>query len=330
MSGPLYRDTTANVPCPLTGSRGAVVIAERDRHGKPLRTVMSKASGLAFTDPRPTPDEVRRFYAEEYRVQYKQTATPKPKHIVRAGRLAQRRLSVFANRLAPGCRLLDAGAGGGEFVHLATRRGFAAQGVEPNRGYAEFAIREYGVPVFNGFYQDAPFQPEQFDCVTMFHVLEHLEQPVDALRLLAGWLRPGGTMVVEVPSLVATDTAPNQKWHLGHLYHFTEATLAATAVLAGLRPVRFVEFGNVFGVFEKPAAGEPAGDAGACLRGAFEANLRVLKSHTPLAHYSVPARPLLRVWSKASRAVSERRVTERYRDRRPAEMLNDLALGRVA
>lgn len=330
MHGPLYREVTTKSPCPLTGSHEAVVVAERDRHGKPLRTVLSKASGLAFTDPRPTPERLRRFYETEYRVAYKRTLTPKPKHIVRAGRAARERLARFEQRLAPGCRLLDAGAGGGEFVHLASSRGYAAQGVEPNRGYAEFAIDEYGVEIFNGFYQDAPYQPGQFDCVTMFHVLEHLEQPVKALRLLAGWLRPGGTMVVEVPDLVTKETAPNQKWHLGHLHHFTNATLAATAVLAGLRPIRFVDCGNVFGVFEKPTGGSSPGEASDYLAGAFEANLHALQSHTPLAHYGASVHPVRRVWSKASRAVSERRVIEKYRDRSPAAMLTDLAVGRVA
>lgn len=324
------RAVTTETPCCLTGSHDARVVAERDRHGNPLRTVISTASGLVFTDPRPTPEEVRRFYAEEYRVQYKQTATPKLKHVLRAGRLAKQRLASIADRLTPGCRMLDAGSGGGEFLHAATAAGYDAGGIEPNEGYAQYSINQYGLRVYNGFYQDAPFAEGEFDCVTMFHVLEHLEEPVEALRLLGRWVRPGGTLVVEVPCVDSRETAPGQKWHVGHLYNFSGPTLAATAIRAGFEPVRVGTVGNVFGVFERPESGSPTTSVESVLKGAYETTSRILAEHTALAHYSRPHVPLGRFLSKARRVMDEKSVVRQYESRGPAALLDDLAVGKVA
>jgi len=55
------------------------------------------------------------FYREEYRLSYKQTFTPKPKHILRAARACRNRLQRAGEVVRAGMRCLDIGAGGGEW-----------------------------------------------------------------------------------------------------------------------------------------------------------------------------------------------------------------------
>ncbi|MEM9354182.1 MAG: class I SAM-dependent methyltransferase [Planctomycetota bacterium] len=318
-------------PCCLTGSRDAVVVAEKDRHGKPLRTVISTESGLVFTDPRPTDDEVRRFYSEEYRLQYKQTHTPKLKHILRAGRNAHARLDRVNAHLTPGARVLDAGSGGGEFLHACRAAGYEARGVEPNEGYARFAAEQYGVDVFNGFYEDLPFAPGSFDCVTLFHVLEHLQEPVEAIRLLANSLKVGGVLVVEVPDVESTDTAPNQKWHLGHLFNFSRATLLATGARAGLEAVSTGNpGGNLEAVFRKASESTEPLPTDDVLCGSFDRTLGILTHHTAVRHYSLPLVPISRLVKKVARTFDEKRVTRPYQELPASELLDDLAARRIA
>ena len=319
------------LPCPLTGSRKAVVVAERDRHGKPLRTVINTESGLVFTDPRPTDDQVRRFYSEEYRLQYKNTFTPKPKHVLRAGRRALERIDRLQRWIKPGCRVLDAGAGGGEFVHCCRASGYEAQGIEPNKGYAQYAIEQYGVDIYNGFYEDAGFEEGGFDCITMFHVLEHLQEPVAALSLLARWLRVGGVLMVEVPDVESTETAPNQKWHLGHLFNFSTKTLQAAGARAGLETIwSGLPGGDLCVVFRKPCEQLEPLPVDGLIAGAFELTYGLLMQHTAVRHYSRPHVPLSRVVRKVIRIIDERRVTRAYADRPVREMLDDVAMRRVA
>lgn len=238
-------------PCPLTGGREAVVVATRDRHGKPLRNVMSLGGGLVYVDPRPVDDLVK-FYREDYRVAYKRTYEPKPKHILRAAEVALERLRHSRQAAQPGMRCLDIGAGGGEWVYLMQRLGCESLGIEPNTGYGSFAKERYGVDVFLGVYQDADLEPETFDLLSLFQVLEHLADPVEDLRRMGRFLRKGGLLLVEVPDILFPGMRFEHKWHEGHLFGFDALTLEAVAAKAGLRK-RFVEVlpGNLFGVFEK-------------------------------------------------------------------------------
>lgn len=241
----------ADRPCPLTGSREAVIIADRDRLGQPLRNVQSEASGILYVDPLPVED-LARFYRDEYRVSYKQSFVPKPKHIHRAGGVALERHGHSREAAGAGMRTLDIGAGGGEWVYLMQRLGCEAFGIEPNLGYGSFAKDQYGVEVFLGMYQEASFEPGSFDLLSLFQVLEHLADPVEDLRNLSRFLKPGGLFLIEVPDILFPGMRFDHKWHEGHLFGFDALTLEAVAAKAGLRK-RFLTVlpGNLFGVFEK-------------------------------------------------------------------------------
>lgn len=238
-------------PCPLCEDREAIVVAERDRHGAPLRNVIAAKSGLIRVDPLPVQD-LAKFYREDYRVAYKQTLVPKPKHLLRAGRVALARHGHSGRLAKAGMRTLDIGAGGGEWVYLMKTLGCEAFGIEPNTGYGSFAKDQYGVDVALGMYQEAAFEAESFDLLSLFQVLEHLADPVEDLRAMSRLLKNGGLFLIEVPDILFPGMRFGHKWHEGHLFGFDALTLEAVAAKAGLKR-RFVEVlpGNLFGVFEK-------------------------------------------------------------------------------
>jgi SAM-dependent methyltransferase len=132
------------------------------------------------------------------------------------------------------------------------RLGCESFGIEPNLGYGSFAKDQYGVEVFLGMYQEASFEPGSFDLLSLFQVLEHLADPVEDLRNLSRFLKPGGLFLIEVPDILFPGMRFDHKWHEGHLFGFDALTLEAVAAKAGLRK-RFLTVlpGNLFGVFEK-------------------------------------------------------------------------------
>ena len=134
--------------------------------------------------------------------------------------------------------MLNVGSGGGEFVFLGTQAGFDMTGIEPNEGYANYAISEYKVPILNGMFYEQDIPAASYDAVTLFHVLEHLQEPIKAIEFLGNLLRADGYLFVEVPSVDSRVMAPGQKWHFGHLFNFNERTLKAVGFLAGLHPVK--------------------------------------------------------------------------------------------
>ena len=87
-------------------------------------------------------------------------------------------------------------------LYLLTHLGGArAEGLEPNRGYARHAREHLALPVHEGFVERSAQIGGDYDLITIHHVLEHLADPRMAMRILHGWLRPGGHLVVEVPNV---------------------------------------------------------------------------------------------------------------------------------
>jgi SAM-dependent methyltransferase len=81
------------------------------------------------------------------------------------------------------------------------------------------------------------------DVITAFHVLEHLPDPLAALRNMLRWLAPGGLAIVEVPNADGVCSAVFGRYWSGldfprHLVHFTPRTMAAMVERAGGRVVR--------------------------------------------------------------------------------------------
>ncbi len=319
------------LPCPLTGSHAARIVAEKDRSGDPLRTVMCIDSGLVYVDPRPTAEETRTFYTHDYRLEYKQSYIPKSKHIVRAGAIASKRIQTLKKQLSIQGKLLDVGSGGGEFVYLAGKAGFDANGVEPNTGYAEFSQNAYGISVYNNFIQDIDVLDDSYDIITLFHVLEHLNEPVTILMQLSKKLKRGGYLMVEVPNVLYTCTAPQQKWHVGPLFHFNDQTLQTAGMLAGLVP-EFIcvnnDGGNLTAFFRKPqTAQEPPENCNELLENSAEKTLKVLAGHTTFRHFAQAHIPLFRVIKKISRTISEYIFVCRHST--PKDILDSIAQRKV-
>ncbi len=290
--------TRCPIPCNLCGSVDVDELGSRDRDGHPLRTTICRQCGLVWSNPRPGEDEVRRYYSREYRLDYKGCATPSLRHIARSGRGALNRYRDLAPFLKPGDRVLDAGAGGGEVVYVLRKAGFDAMGLEPDERYASHAREALGVPVATGFVQDGSFPPGRFDAITMYHALEHVEDPVGILTTLRGWLMDGGLLLIEVPNVEARCIHPHRRFHFAHFYNFNEVTLESTGRRSGFEPVQTTtsrDGGNLISVFR--AVDAPAGPARPA-EGNYARVSAIVRGHTAAGYYlsAVPyAGPLERL-----------------------------------
>jgi 2-polyprenyl-3-methyl-5-hydroxy-6-metoxy-1,4-benzoquinol methylase len=301
-------DNSALIACNLCGGRDVAVLSRRSRSGAQLRTVACRNCGLVWSDPRP--HDARRYFEEEYRVAYKRTFEPRPKHVLRAGRVALSRLQKIERFLSARLRILDVGSGGGEFAYLLKSLGHDVHGVEPNRGYADYAAAQYGLDIARGFIGDAELAAASLDVITVWHVLEHTEDPGAVLRKLRRALRPGGTLVVEVPNVEATCQSPASTFHEAHLYNFNTATLDRLAEKSGLHPVASSlseDGGNITAVYRPgPEGAERTQDL--ALPGNFERVASVIRRHTPLSHL-FSAHPYRRTMCRLGRMLDERRHT---------------------
>jgi SAM-dependent methyltransferase len=96
--------------------------------------------------------------------------------------------------------VLDAGCGGGLFLRILKDAGTPVAGLDSSPRAAAIAWQGNGVPCFCGDLASAPLADGSCAAVTMFHVLEHLEDPSAYLRAAGRLLAPKGRLIVQVPN----------------------------------------------------------------------------------------------------------------------------------
>jgi 2-polyprenyl-3-methyl-5-hydroxy-6-metoxy-1,4-benzoquinol methylase/polysaccharide pyruvyl transferase WcaK-like protein len=113
---------------------------------------------------------------------------------------AFKRFSEFQKLLTPQDRILEAGSSIGSFVHLLRLFGAKAEGLEPEAAFCEFSKQQYGFEQHNMLLEE--FVPElQYDVVFSFHVIDHVIDPHLFVKKIKSLLRPGGTVVLQCPSM---------------------------------------------------------------------------------------------------------------------------------
>lgn len=242
--------------CHLCGDALGRVLATRDsKSNAPLVVQLCEHCGLVQQRDIPSDQELRSYYSHHYRSDYKNTYVPKSKYIYRAGIAAKNRLNFLrfgAKNLAlrQGATWLDIGAGGGEVVYAARQAGFDAQGIEPNEGYSDFARQHYDVVVQTSHLDQ--IQDKTYDIISLFHVLEHMPNPLVAFEKLASLINRNGLLVIEVPNIEQADASPSNIFFKAHLFYFSAATLIACAS-KHFEPLVISNTGNLSIIFRKRA-----------------------------------------------------------------------------
>ena len=147
--------------------------------------------------------------------------------------------------------LLDIGCGMGMFVEVAARSGWDAWGIDLNEHAVKWAQENVSPKVRYGTVADLDFAEGSFDCVTMFDVIEHLDDPRQQLEEVWRILRPGGLLVLITPDAGAlVSRALGAGWlemkrAPEHLHFFTAEGLAQMLALSGLTAFEWHSIGKI-------------------------------------------------------------------------------------
>jgi SAM-dependent methyltransferase len=295
-------------PCTLCGSADLEELSRRARDLQPFRTTICRQCGLVWANPPPSRQAVRSYYSDEYRQDYKGTRSRTLPQIYHAGRGALARYARIRNLLRARDNILDVGCGGGELVYLLRRLGFEATGIEPDRSYSESARSELGLPVRTGFIQDLDFPKGTFNVILMYHVLEHVDRPIEILARLRQWLAEDGFLLVEVPNIEARHEAPITRFHVAHLFYYSPDTLRGMASAAGLG-VREMSLaadgGTITGLF-RPTSDAPQFPSAAT----YQRTRDVLRRHTNTSYYLSPT-PYARMGGRLTTYLQKQMVARR-------------------
>jgi SAM-dependent methyltransferase len=217
--------------------------------GEEYRLVVCGGCGLLYTRPVPGTDELRSLYDEDYapyyRAERQSKSGPARAFSVKGLTTIFHRTTQWDRRLAlrrrrPG-RILDIGCGSGDFLFSLKELGWEVYGTDSSPvGYGMAEAR--GIHAHCGDLAGAHFPDAFFDAVTLWHVLEHVPDPLRQLAEVRRILKDDGTLIVEVPNRDSlTFSLCGEKWSCldipRHLQHFTAATLDAVLRKAGFTRV---------------------------------------------------------------------------------------------
>lgn len=148
-----------------------------------------------------------------------------------------RRYADLCNRIK-GRRVLDFGSGNGAFLRLAYTTAANVVGVDMDQSHAA-RYKAAGIP----FYANLDLVPdgEMYDCITLFHVLDHIANPLPVLEKLGNMLAEDGTLVVETPnaddallSFYHCEAFANFTYYASHVFIYSTRSLDMTLRRANL------------------------------------------------------------------------------------------------
>jgi 2-polyprenyl-3-methyl-5-hydroxy-6-metoxy-1,4-benzoquinol methylase len=187
--------------------------------------------GFLFTQDHPGPEEIERYYESADYISHNDSARSISASVYRIARefmlKRKRKMVCSASGLDIGS-ILDIGSGTGHFLSAMKNKGWQAKGIEINDEAREFSITEFGLEVLShGSIGSLP--SESFDAITLWHVLEHFQDPFSHAAEIARMLKPGGACLIALPNSDSFDAKHYKEFWAAydvprHLWHFTPAT----------------------------------------------------------------------------------------------------------
>ncbi len=154
--------------------------------------------------------------------------------------LQEQKVISGIQKVHPGKKLLDVGAGSGMLVEAAIRAGYRAEGIEPSKYLQKIAVG-HGLPVHLGTFPHEE-TPGPYDVITFIDVLEHVTNPLELMTDLRNALKDDGILVLVTPDIRSfmARFLKYRWWHyrVAHIGYFSKKTLSILAGRANLELIR--------------------------------------------------------------------------------------------
>ncbi|MCR5510700.1 MAG: class I SAM-dependent methyltransferase [Lachnospiraceae bacterium] len=236
------------------GNGDLEVIAQKDRYGLPVETVICRNCGLIMTDPCLDDTSNNSFYDGEYHYIYRAETTPTEEHFEERKNEAVRIIEFIRKHTGMDSgSVLEIGCADGGNVAAFAEKGYEATGIDLSHTYVEFG-KERGLDLYCSDASSFAQNGQKFDIVVLNHVLEHFTDLERELNTIADLMNDTGVLFVAVPGVkYLTFGAYKHDFLLmlqnAHIFNFTKDTLCQTMKKYGFDSI----FANeaVYALFKK-------------------------------------------------------------------------------
>ena len=216
--------------CGLDNPRPMFTVTQGSQLGEGFQIVQCPGCSLIFMSPRPSQEYFEERYSGNYSAGYIDKKVSKQR---RAHRIVRR-----ITRYKKNGRFLDIGCSAGFVLEAARAKGFEVYGVEISPLAIRFAREELQLDIKEGYLETAEFPSAYFDVITLYHVIEHVDDPVKFFQEVRRILKPDGLVEIWTPDIghfQAKKLGPRWKNFISdHLYYFDIKTLAKMLEKTGL------------------------------------------------------------------------------------------------
>ncbi|NDV57557.1 bifunctional 2-polyprenyl-6-hydroxyphenol methylase/3-demethylubiquinol 3-O-methyltransferase UbiG [Bacteroides sp. 519] len=200
--------------------------------GEQFDVFCCKECGFKFTQNFPQGSEIDQYYNSTNYISHSDThkgLVNRLYHRVRKQMLKKKTQLVLTTSLLKTGKLLDIGTGTGYFPAAMQKEGWDVEAIEKNEQTRIYAKEKFNLNVHNESALNT-FKPQTFDVITLWHVMEHLENLDQVWANLHTLLKDTGFLIIAVPNCASYDAEYyKEQWAAydvpRHLWHFTPATI---------------------------------------------------------------------------------------------------------
>jgi SAM-dependent methyltransferase len=201
---------------------------------------------FVFTQDHPAEEDIGRYYESDDYISHSTSSKGllnKIYFLVRSIMLRKKRNIVKNMSGLKRGTLLDIGSGAGHFAEAMKDAGWLVKGVEINEKARDFSIKRAGLEVISPD-SISSLMSGSFDCITLWHVLEHFHSPYKYPEEIMRLLRPGGLCLVALPNSASYDAEHYKQYWAAydvprHLWHFNPESFSLFSEKSGFINEKF-------------------------------------------------------------------------------------------
>ena len=209
-----------------------IEVKDHSVSGEQFQLFYNEEMDMLETRPQPLEENLSRYYQTEDYISHtdsKRNIMERVYHAVRQITL-KRKIKLINSCSSNRQSLLDIGCGTGDFLSAAKQNGWDVTGIEPDekaRGIANTKTNNRVLDADQLFH----LEKEQFDVITLWHVLEHLPNLEKQIETFKKLLKPNGTLIIAVPNFNSFDAQYYKSFWAAydvprHLWHFSKTAIS--------------------------------------------------------------------------------------------------------